>query len=34
MAFLTRFRPQAFQNSLMDQLGNFCMGPYENVDAY
>jgi hypothetical protein len=33
-AFLTRFRPQAFQNSLMDQLGNFRMGPYENVDSY
>jgi hypothetical protein len=33
-AFLTRFRSQAFQNSLMDQLENFRMGPYENVDAY
>jgi hypothetical protein len=33
-AFLTKFRPQAFQNNLMDQLRNFCMGPYENVDAY
>ena len=32
--FLTRFWPQAFQNSLMDQLGNFHMSPYENVDAY
>jgi hypothetical protein len=33
-AFLTRFRLQAFQSSLMDQLGYLQMGPEENVDAY
>jgi hypothetical protein len=33
-AFLARFRPQAFQSSLMDQLGYLQMGPNEDVDAY
>jgi hypothetical protein len=33
-AFLARFRPQAFQSSLMDQLGYLQMGPNKDVDAY
>ena len=32
--FLVRFRSQAFQNSLMDQLGYLQMSLEENVDAY